>query len=70
MKTIYVKLLDEGTDVWRPVAAEMINDSIYRLVGERADGETWEFEAGSMVRVEERQSESDLILVAVEETNE
>jgi hypothetical protein len=70
MRTIYVKLLDEGTDVWRPVAAEMIDDSIYRLVGEQADGETWEFEAGSMVRVEERQSESELILVAVEEAIE
>jgi hypothetical protein len=31
---IYVSLLDEGTDVWRPVAAEHIRDDIYRIVGE------------------------------------
>lgn len=70
MAKIHVKLLNEGTDVWRPVAAERIQNDIYRLVGEQLDGETWEFESGSLVRIEERQSESQLILIAVEAASE
>ena len=29
--TVYVELLDEGVDVWRPVDAERENDGVVRL---------------------------------------
>ena len=54
-KTIYVRLLDEGVDVWRPVEAEKISDGVYQLVGvQNNSDEKWEFESGSIVRVEKR----------------
>jgi hypothetical protein len=52
-RTIYVYLLDEGTDTWRPVEAEELESGRYRIVGPAApEGETWEFPPGSIVRVE------------------
>ena len=63
--TIYVRLLDEGTDVWRPVDAEMIAENIYRLVGRQEGDENWEFDTGCRVRVEERSFTDHQALVAV-----
>ena len=63
---IYVRLLDEGTDVWRPVDAIELSQDRYRLIGERDADERWEFESGSTVRVEKRNFESKPALVAVE----
>ena len=37
--TIYVYLLDEGTDCWRPVSAEHFRDDVYRIKGEPPDPE-------------------------------
>src|SRR5438045_8435993 len=42
---VYVRLLDEGTDVWRPVRATALRDGTFRLL--QANGydpitETWE----------------------------
>ena len=54
-KTIYVRLLDEGVDVWRPVDAEEISEGVYQLVGTQDSSlETWEFDTGSIVRVEKQ----------------
>ena len=65
--TVYVCLLDEGTDVWRPVAAEHIRDDVYRLVGEPPDDtETWQFQTGQSVRCKQRQLSSGTRLVACE----
>ena len=51
--TIYVALLDEGTPVWRPVAADRIADDRYLIVGVcDTDDETWQFSPGSVVRCE------------------
>ena len=53
--TIYIYLLDEGTDVWRPVSAERVHDDIYRVTGTPPDGtETWEFATGDTVRCREQ----------------
>jgi hypothetical protein len=55
--TIYVYLLNEGTDTWRPVPAIKIDDSTYVLQGEdfyNSEDEEWEFLPGSRVRVKER----------------
>ena len=52
--TIFVSLVGEGTDVWRPVAAERIHDDVYRITGSAADTtETWQFIAGDIVRCRE-----------------
>jgi len=51
--TIYVRLLDEGTDVYRPVLSKLIDNNIY-LIGQRQDNdERWEFEPNEIVEVEE-----------------
>ena len=49
--TIHVALLDEGTDVWRPVSAELIQDDVYRITEvPLGDAENWEFRSGETVR--------------------
>jgi hypothetical protein len=51
--TIFVALMDEGTDVWRPVEAERISDDRYLLVGVcDTEDEVWQFSPGSVVRCE------------------
>lgn len=53
--TIYVFLLDEGTDVWRPVHAEHISGDTYQIVDiEPGDDENWEFKSGETVRVRDK----------------
>ena len=66
-RTIYVALLDEGIDVWRPVAAEVLGDGVFRIVSENAEpaDEHWEFPPGCAVRCEERRLSDGLCLVAV-----
>ena len=50
---IYVRLLNEGTDVYRPVLSKLIDKNIY-LIGQRQDNdEKWEFEPNEIVEVEE-----------------
>ncbi len=51
---IYVALLNEPVDVWRPVAAEKINHSVYRIAEQPYDreDEKWQFEPGSIVYCE------------------
>ena len=54
--TIFVALLDEGVDVWRPVQARPLGSGLFRIVGVEADvsDERWQFSAGAVVRCEER----------------
>lgn len=68
MPTIYVALLNEGTDVWRPVLAEQLAGDRYRIVGQNddPDDEQWEFETGSVVRCEFRRLSDRPCLVAVQ----
>ena len=49
MPTIYVRLLGEGTEVWRPVEAETQGNELFRLLGFVEPGEEWEFEPGALV---------------------
>ena len=44
METIYVALKGEGVSVWRPVAAERISDSKFRIAGIVPSDEEWEFQ--------------------------
>jgi hypothetical protein len=48
--TIYMELLDEGTDVWRPVQAEPIGGGLFRVIGPVPEDERWAFQPGTVVR--------------------
>jgi hypothetical protein len=63
--TIYVALLDEGTDVWRPVQAQP-EGRFYRIVGSVPEDERWAFQPDSLVRCEPREFAESSGLVAVE----
>jgi hypothetical protein len=68
INTIYVRLLGEGTRVYRPVPATKIADAVYVIAKDApydSDNETWEFSPGTKVVVEERALSGELQLVAV-----
>ena len=52
MTRIYVALLDEGVEVWRPVEAVQEGEDQYRILSGNDDPETerWEFHQGELVR--------------------
>ena len=52
MATIYIELLNEGVDVWRPVMATPLTSGTYRVEGEVPEGEEWAFNPGAVVRCE------------------
>jgi hypothetical protein len=54
--TIFVALLNEGVDVWRPVQARPLSRGLFRIVGVEVDisDETWQFPAGAIVRCEQK----------------
>ena len=66
---IYVALLDEGTDVWRPVKARCLSRNVYRILDQSYDSvdETWEFKPGMNVVCERRKLSGGECLVAVRE---
>ena len=66
--TIYVALLDEGIDVWRPVEAQKVSPDSYLIVDQRYDPRTerWEFEPGTVVRCREKNRDGRRILIATE----
>lgn len=53
-ETIYVELLGEGTKCWRPVDAECVSESTFRIMGQVPQDETWAFQPGEIVRCKER----------------
>lgn len=67
-KTIYVKLLDEGVNVYRPVPGKKISENIYKLEGMNIYDpldEKWEFPPESYVEVIEQYLNNENVLVAV-----
>jgi hypothetical protein len=70
LSTIHVYLLDEGVDVWRPVFAERIDESVFRIVEQDYDQsiEKWEFEPGDLVHCELTQLSEGMCLVAKRRT--
>ena len=50
-REIYVRLLGEAVDVWRPVQAEHLLDDIYLIADQLYDreSETWQFVPGEKV---------------------
>lgn len=54
-ETIYVRLLDEGVDVWRPVQATRVSAATYRLSEAPVpEDEAWSFQPGDTVVAEYR----------------
>ena len=67
-ETIYIKLLGEGTLVYRPVPATKIDEITYKIEGDEIhdpDDEEWEFLPKSIVHVEEKELEGNIVLVAI-----
>jgi hypothetical protein len=63
---IYIALLDEGVDVWRPVQAERLTGNTYRILRQPYDRsvESWQFEPGDEVLCEMVESSEGRILAA------
>lgn len=52
-ETVFVRLLGEGVDVWRPVAATLLESGLFRLDDAPVpDGEAWESDPGTLVRAD------------------
>jgi hypothetical protein len=47
---IYVALVDDGTEVWRPVPARAVGDDVFELLGVMPTEESWQFHPGARVR--------------------
>jgi hypothetical protein len=64
---IFVRLLDEGVDVWRPVRAEPVHGNIFRIANQPYDGttENWQFQPGDEVVAEPTDSSNGEILAAI-----
>jgi len=65
---IYVRLLDEGTIVYRPAGGIAKGAGLVQLVAPSdhdPDDEHWEFEPGTTVGVQARTLEGKQVLVAV-----
>jgi hypothetical protein len=65
MATIYMPLLDEGVDVWRPVKATKLTTDTYRIEGPIPDDEEWAFAPGSVVRCERKSFSEGVGLAAI-----
>lgn len=65
---VYVRLLDEGTDVWRPTTAREVGSATYELLPTSdyvPSDETWEFQPGTTVRCEWRDLSGGRCLAAL-----
>ena len=70
MAIIYMPLLDEGTDVWRPVEATHLSGDLYRVDGTTPADEKWVFPQGAIVRCERttvKEGLSELTVVGLAE---
>jgi hypothetical protein len=63
---IFVSLLDEGVDVWRPVRAVHLHGNVYRIADQSYDNEveTWQFVPGDEVFCEMIDSNDGRIFAA------
>jgi len=69
-ETIYVELLDEGVDVWRPVDAGPLGEGRYQLLAPAdydPETETWALLPGTVVRREVRRLGGGPVFIAVED---
>jgi hypothetical protein len=68
---IYVRLLGEGVDVWRPVRAEHVGGDVYRILSQPYDREieSWQFEPGDEVATALIEASDGPILAATSKSN-
>ena len=67
---IYVVLLNEGTEVWRPVQARPLGGDIFEIMGIVPAEESWQFSPGTKVRCQMKtSSDGSTGLVAYEIAN-
>ena len=52
--SIFVALLNEGTEVWRPVSAKAFGDNEFEILGIVPPQESWQFLPGVRVRCTEK----------------
>jgi hypothetical protein len=66
---IFIRLLNEDVDVWRPVQAERLREGVFRIIQQPYDHEleVWEFEPGAVVACTCSEAPDGVILVAVDE---
>jgi hypothetical protein len=72
LTTIYIRLLDEGTEVARPTRAVDMGDGTFRVLPTPdydPEDEHWEFPPGSIVQCETRQQQDADFLMAVKHAN-
>ncbi|MBN1458865.1 MAG: hypothetical protein JXA57_04965 [Armatimonadetes bacterium] len=65
--TVYVALLEEGTQVWRPVSALSLGGNRFGLLGPVPDDEIREYQPGDIVLAERRifaDAKGELVAVA------
>jgi hypothetical protein len=69
-ETIYIPLLNEGVEVWRPVQGKKVSAFVYRIETENSDpeDEKWQFSTGTYVRCGLRALSGGERLVAIEMT--
>jgi hypothetical protein len=60
---LYMPMLDEGIDVWRPVAAHPLGHSVAQIRSETPDDESWQYPTGARIVYEERALSGGLRLV-------
>ena len=68
MATIYIRLLDEGAEAFRPTLAEPSQDGLFKVLptaNYNTQDETWEFVPGLLVECEKREMQGEVVLVAV-----
>jgi hypothetical protein len=64
---IFVPLLNEGSDCWRPVNAKEHSEGVFEVLGIIPAGEEWQFAPGERVRCRaKRFSDGSTALVAFE----
>ncbi|MGD0866062.1 MAG: hypothetical protein ABSA49_10960 [Rhizomicrobium sp.] len=68
-ETIYVYLLNEGTDAWVPVSAERVRDNVFRIIDCGGEDDAAQFKKGELVRCRRQRLSDDESLVAYEATN-
>jgi hypothetical protein len=67
--TLYIRLLDEGTEVARPTRAEEIAGGFLRVLPTPdydSEDEHWEFPPGAIVRSEKRRYSDGEVVLALE----
>jgi len=66
IQQIYVKLLDEMVEVWRPISATHLGGSTYKIENQEIpDYEIWEFQPGDIVETKMREAFGEKSIVCI-----